>query len=1659
MKAHGKTFLLFNFALAALIGIAAGMPLNLQADDTEIYLGDDTLSAATRSNVLFILDTSGSMKGTDKTNPKVSRLKRMQDALINLLDNVNNVNVGLMRFTVPGGPVLYPVSYIDDSTAEADTGGVPEVDTRLSASPDDAEEVVCVYGLLGLCSTLDPTVGDVDTAGTELDLVLQPGTEGTPADISISQGSDDGESEQNGAWTVNDSDNLELTENGNGNRVSGFRFQNVNIPAGAYITSASLEFVSNSSRAGNTTLMVAGHNVGDSDTFPNSNSTVGSVTSPYHRWDNERTTAVVTFTDVTPWSDGDRETLTGLQKVVQEIIDNPGWAAGNNMSLLITGTPGSLREARSFDNAPAFAPMLHVRWTTGPRFRQLVGTRFQNINIPQGVTIKSAYIQVTPKDDADLKLDIDISAHAIGDAPAFDVQNISGRPLVSQNERWDLNGVGDDWTDNTPITTPDLKDVVQDIVDRSDWCGGNSMAFVFEYRNDEGSRGIWSYDGDPSKAPKLVIDWDQGSLADLKAGEGCVQQTISAQVSSSSDDAEQRTDKSTVSTGDKTMEMMDLSNSKVQTTGLRFQNLAIEEGATILSAELEFAAKKSDSGTTNLTIYGHSTTDAKKFKKGSGDDVKSRPKTSASVPWLNVPSWTQGKRYVTPDVSSIVQELVKTGSGWKSGNDMAFILTGSGLRQARTSDDSSGAVLRITLQGNIGDGTVAPNISVRQRLKEIVNELNADGGTPIVDTLYEAARYYRGEGVEYGKKRSKDKKDKLTTRVSHPGTYTGGSLYRESGCTDTNLDAKECGSERIDGSPIYTSPIEPQLCQSNFIVLLTDGEANNNNSKTLSENMLGVGKDKCIQKYSDGSKVSKDEECGVDVVKFLNENDQSSVEGTNTVATYTIGFNINNQFLNELASEGGGTFTEANSAADLIDTFNRILDDVQERTTSFATPALSVNAFNKLFHRNEVYFSLFQPGRDVRWEGNVKKYQLCSDTSTGCSLGEVLDAHTPPLPAIGADERIDDNALSFWSSSADGPAILEGGAGNETPTHTGRRLYTYTGATAPVSVVDLNVDEHKIVDANTDIDIPMLGGSTDIASPDYMSASDRTDLINWIRGQDVDDEDVDGDELDDRYSFTDPLHSSPIAVTYGGTAANPVIKLFVGTNDGGLQMINAATGVEEWTFIPQLLLDGQKRLRANPLSDHLYGVDGTPTIWLNDEDLNGIIDPSMDKNGDGLKEFVRIYVGLRRGGQSYYGLDATPTTAKGPLTNPSSSTDVTPSLIWRIDGGSGEYPQLGQSWSQPKLTTMRFGTNVLGQSYAKKVLVFAGGYNNSEDTSFNEGGPGNAIYVVDPETGSRLFWISSDDHLDSQGVLVPDMTQSIPSDLALMDSDGDGATDRIYVGDTGGKLWRVDIGADTTTTAGLKATVGKLAVISDPSEPADERKFFYPPDVVQVSNGAYSAAGGYDLVSIASGNRGKPLGTTVKDRFYAFRDYHTAPLVDGIAGDPSDDDGLADGYTTLQGPTVALAGDLMDLTDINGPTGSDLTTLESAYGYYIDLEGLGEKGLAAPIVLAGTVFFTSYTPEDVVQLSDCSLAEGGGKLYAFNVLNGEAVFNWDGVGDDSNLTKSDRTYTLGAGIPSSAVPIFQEEGITLLVGGGGGATTIDPDLALPRARTYWGQEE
>jgi type IV pilus assembly protein PilY1 len=853
--------------------------------------------------------------------------------------------------------------------------------------------------------------------------------------------------------------------------------------------------------------------------------------------------------------------------------------------------------------------------------------------------------------------------------------------------------------------------------------------------------------------------------------------------------------------------------------------------------------------------------------------------------------------------------------------------------------------------------------------------------------------------------------------------------------------------------------------------LLTDGEANHNDSAAFIRSYLNISS--CA-----GS--DADEECALELATELASKDQNSaVPGDQNVILHTIGFNTQDlvgatAFLKGLAAvHPDGTFNEATNAAQLAAVIKATVAQALSRTTSFASPSLSVNAFNKLFHRSDVYFSLFKPRNPIRWNGNVKKYQLCSSTTEDsdndgnpdCTvLGEVLDADG--VSAIDAAQLISTTARSFWSVGADGNVIDAGGAGNKIPVPSSRRVLTYTGTSAPsnenlgsaVNVVDDSNDD-GILDGIAAQATPLARTQVLLGLPATANAGQSADLIDWLQGMDVDDEDDDGNRTESRYAFNDPLHSSPVAITFGGDAANPIDKLIVGTNDGGVRLINSVNGIEEWVFYPQETLVKQAMLRQNATGDHEYGMDATPVPWIYDDDADGVIEPA---DGD----FVRVFIGQRRGGDNVYALDLTPTST---LTDPNATNGITPKLMWKVSGpatdAASDFARLGQTWSAPRIAKIPWGTSLAGQAVTKDVVIMAAGYDASRDTLFGPGGAGNAIYIIDASTGARMFTISADDPGTGSRVIVPDMVFPIPSDIAIFDALGERNINRMYVGDTGGQMWRVDIRPNLTATAGINVVVGKLATVSFGASddvttviPAaeDGRKFFYPPDVVQVRDDVFASSYRYDLVVAVTGRRPNPLETDVEDRVYAFRDYTTSTMQD------SNGNGIADSgtYTLLQGKTASLTGDLYDVTAINidpddATQATELQDLQNGSGWFIDFPGNGEKGLAAPIIIAGKLFFTTYLPEGIINFTTCALAEGAGRLWGVDVLSGASIFNWDDADGTSNLTISDRTYTLGAGIPSSAVPIFQEEGITLLIGGGGGATTVDPDVDLPRARTYW----
>ena len=102
------------------------------------------------------------------------------------------------------------------------------------------------------------------------------------------------------------------------------------------------------------------------------------------------------------------------------------------------------------------------------------------------------------------------------------------------------------------------------------------------------------------------------------------------------------------------------------------------------------------------------------------------------------------------------------------------------------------------------------------------------------------------------------------------------------------------------------------------------------------------------------------------------------------------------------------------------------------------------------------------------------------------------------------------------------------------------------------------------------------------------------------------------------------------------------------------------------------------------------------------------------------------------------------------------------------------------------------------------------------------------------------------------------MNNSIPSDITVLDMNGDTFADRMYFGDMGGQLWRLDIwhgqAPANLVSGGLLAALG--AGSSRTPTDADARRFYYAPDVAVVTP---RGSAPYLNIAIGSGYRGHPL--------------------------------------------------------------------------------------------------------------------------------------------------------------------------------------------------------
>ncbi len=468
-----------------------------------------------------------------------------------------------------------------------------------------------------------------------------------------------------------------------------------------------------------------------------------------------------------------------------------------------------------------------------------------------------------------------------------------------------------------------------------------------------------------------------------------------------------------------------------------------------------------------------------------------------------------------------------------------------------------------------------------------VDAIPASGWTPLSETMYEAALYWRGLEGEYGGVLSTD----------HDA-----------------LDSWNLLTNDID----YKQPAE-YSCSKNFVVLLTDGEpTQDTDAYSKVPTLPGFGRSRCNDTMGVNDSNS-DGVCLDDVADYLQNVDiNPSLPGKQVVTTYTIGFSVDLPILKDTAARGGGEYFLASDVKSLTAALTEIVTDIFDRDISFTAPAVATNAFNRTQHLNDLYVSVFRATDAVHWPGNMKKY----------TLNDILIEDVKGDPAVDPDTGFfADNAKNFWAKGPDndGANVYKGGAANSLPNPAFRNLYTNN------NTGDLTTASNSLSAANllaySDSDFGLTGAAGEPT---------MAQVIEWMRGVDVKDEDNNPLTLV-RYAMGDTLHSQPAAVVYGQSDGTQDIVLFNGTNDGYLHAIDADTGQELWSFVPKELLVNIFDLYENENVDYKnYGIDGDINSIVYDKNNDGVIDPADD--------FVRLVFGLRRGGDNYYMLDVTTPT-------------------------------------------------------------------------------------------------------------------------------------------------------------------------------------------------------------------------------------------------------------------------------------------------------------------------------------------------------------------------------------------------------------------------------
>src|SRR5262245_12526733 len=173
-------------------------------------------------------------------------------------------------------------------------------------------------------------------------------------EVRIAASADDAEQNASGSVSVVGSD-LELIWDGNLQTV-GLRFPGLAVPRGAAISNAWIQFEVDETSS---TAVTVTFQAQASDNAPIFTTAAQNVSS------RPREAGSVSWTPA-PWTTagvaGPDQRTPNLAALIQTVVNRPGWAPGNALALIVTGTMNGKRTASTYNGNAAGAALLHVEY-------------------------------------------------------------------------------------------------------------------------------------------------------------------------------------------------------------------------------------------------------------------------------------------------------------------------------------------------------------------------------------------------------------------------------------------------------------------------------------------------------------------------------------------------------------------------------------------------------------------------------------------------------------------------------------------------------------------------------------------------------------------------------------------------------------------------------------------------------------------------------------------------------------------------------------------------------------------------------------------------------------------------------------------------------------------------------------------------------------------------------------------------------------------------------------------------------------------------------------------------------------------------------------------------------------------------------------------------